>query len=203
MVSNEMMRRGLFGLAALGMVAGAVTGTPVRAQEATPAHLAAARSAVEAINATDQFDNILMNAATQIKADLIGNNPDIQVAISDMVDEQAIALAPRRSALEGEVARVYAKYFTEQELKDIAAFYSSEAGKKLIAQGPVASREVLVAADVWSNGIVRDLRTNASRGVTALVPQSSEAVAPTTDPAAAPEAGAAAPAPGAGATSTQ
>ncbi|RYE72053.1 MAG: DUF2059 domain-containing protein [Hyphomicrobiales bacterium] len=65
-----------------------------------------------------------MNAATQIKSDLIGSNPNMQSEISDMVDERAIALAPRRGDLENEVARTYAKLFTEQELKEIAAFNS-------------------------------------------------------------------------------
>ena len=180
MVLNDMMRRGMLALAAVGLMAVA----PAKAQEATPAHLAAARSAVDAIDSTEQFDNILMNAATQIKADLIGSNPNMQSEISDMVDERAIALAPRRVDLENEVARVYAKLFTEQELKDIAAFYGSEAGKKLLKQGPVASREMMVAADVWSNGIVRDLRASAAEGMASIVPDVAGAVAPLTDPTA-------------------
>ena len=182
MFLNEMMRRGVM----VAMAAGLLAIVPAKAQEATPEHLAAARSAVSAINSTDQFDNILMNAATQIKADLIGNNPNIQSEISDMVDERALALAPRRADLENEVARIYARLFTEQELKDIAAFYTSAAGKKLLTQGPVASREVLSAADVWSNGIVRDLRSSASQGMAALVSSLNTAAVPLTAPAATP-----------------
>ena len=180
MVLNDMMRRGMLALAAVGLMAVA----PAKAQEATPAHLAAARSAVDAIDSTEQFDNILMNAATQIKADLIGSNPNMQSEISDMVDDRAIALAPRRAALENEVARVYAKLFTEQELKEIAAFYDSPTGKKLLKQGPVASREMMAAADVWSNGIVRDLRSSAAEGMLAMLPQPAGATAPLTEPAA-------------------
>lgn len=178
MVLNEMMRRGLLALTAAGLMAIA----PAKAQDATPEHLAAARAAVSAIDSTDQFDNILMNAATQIKADLIGNNPNIQSEISDMVDDRALALAPRRGDLENEVARIYARLFTEQELKEIAAFYDSAAGKKLIAQGPVASRDVLAAADVWSNGIVRDLRSSAAEGMASLVATSNPVAAPLTPP---------------------
>ncbi|BDA85120.1 hypothetical protein Sa4125_26620 [Aureimonas sp. SA4125] len=180
MVLNEMMRRGLLALTAAGLMAIA----PARAQDASPEHLAAARAAVSAIDSTDQFDNILMNAATQIKADLIGNNPNIQSEISDMVDDRALALAPRRADLENEVARIYARLFTEQELSAIAAFYQSDAGKKLIAQGPVASREVMSAADVWSNGIVRDLRSSAAEGMASLVSSLNSAAVPIIDPAA-------------------
>lgn len=179
MVLNDMMRRGIFAVAALGLMATA----PAMAQEASASHLAAARAAIDAIDSTEQFDNILMNAATQIKSDLIGSNPNMQSEISDMVDDRALALAPRRGDLENEVARVYAKLFTEQELNEIAAFYSSATGKKLLKQGPVASREMMVAADVWSNGIVRDLRSSAAEGMTTMLPQATGATAPLTDPA--------------------
>lgn len=196
MAFTEMMRGGPIAMAVLGLLWLA----PAAAQEASPSHLAAARSAVDAVDSTEQFDNILLNAATQVKADLIGSNPDMQSAISDMVDDRALALAPRRADLENEVARIYAKLFTEKELTEIAAFYSSGAGKKLLKQGPVASREMLAAADVWSNGIVRDLRSSAATGMAQLLPQQSSPTAPLSDPAGtAADSGT----PSAGAASTQ
>ena len=133
--------------------------------EVTPAHLAAARAAIKAISATDQFDNLLPNAATQVKSEFIPNNPDKESQISDMVDDRALKLASRRGDLENEVARIYAKMFTEDELNQIAKFYSSEAGKKLLAQGPAATREMMQSAEVWSNGIMRDLRQSAMEGM--------------------------------------
>ncbi len=171
MVRFGRIRRGL----AIAAVAGASLAAPAAAQETSPSHLAAARAAVDAIDTTEQFDNILMNAATQIKSDLIGSNPDMQPQISDMVDERAIALAPRRNDLETEVSRIYAKLFTEDELKAIAAFYSSEGGKKLLRQGPIATREMLAAADVWSNGILRDLRRSSSEGMSQMLSQNGAA----------------------------
>ncbi|WP_082537132.1 MULTISPECIES: DUF2059 domain-containing protein [unclassified Aureimonas] len=197
---SQTMRSGLIAVAAFAVLAFG----SANAQEIGESHLAAARAAVNSIESTDQFDNILLNAATQVKADLIGNNPNLQTQISDMVDDAALALAPRRNDLENEVARVYAKLFTEQELNEIAQFYGSEAGKKLLRQGPLATREMLAAAEVWTNGIVRDLRVASVNGMAALMPEGGVA-SPTTDPtdpaAAAPVTGAAgAPA---GSSSTQ
>jgi hypothetical protein len=80
--------------------------------------------------------------------------------------------------LENEVARIYAKLFTEQELREVSQFYKSEAGRKLIQQGPQASREMLSAADVWSNGIVRDLRASAINGMAKLAPGAAPTTAP-------------------------
>lgn len=173
MIFSELTRRTRL------MVAAVILMLPATAiaQDISDSHLAAARAALEAIDATDQFDNILLNAATQIKSELIGNNPDRQTEISDMVDERALALAPRRGDLENEVARVYAKLFTEEELQQIGQFYNSEAGKKLLAQGPLATREMVGAAEVWSNGIVRDLRESAIEGIRQIAPTANAAPA--------------------------
>jgi hypothetical protein len=47
--------------------------------------------------------------------------------------------------------------FSEQELNEIAAFYSSPTGKKLMSDGPIVMRELVKAAEIWQVGISRDL----------------------------------------------
>lgn len=130
---------------------------PAFSQEPSAEHIAAARGAINAINATDQFDAILPNAAQNLKTSLIQTAPNLQEVISVTVDETALEMAGRRADLEREAALIYAKNFTLQELQDIDAFYNSESGKKLLEVGPVVTRELLQAAEVWSNGVARDL----------------------------------------------
>ncbi|GAB4348877.1 MAG: DUF2059 domain-containing protein [Oricola sp.] len=137
----------------------------VMAQEFTESHLAAAREAIDAINATDPFDKILPSAAEGIKERLIANNLDLEDAISQTVDEQALKLVPRRADLEKEAARIYAAAFTEDELKSIAAFYNTDVGKKLLQNGPIVTREVNNAAAIWGRGIERDLLENVTKAL--------------------------------------
>ena len=47
--------------------------------------------------------------------------------------------------------------FSEADLNAIAEFYNSDAGKKLISDGPIVTRELFKAADIWQRGIARDL----------------------------------------------
>jgi len=138
---------------AIGLVA------PVQAQEPSDEHLAAARAAINALNATDQFDAILPNAAQNLKATLIQTAPNLQEAISATVDEMALEMAGRRADLEREAAAIYARSFNMDELAAIEAFYASGPGQKLLQAGPLVTRELLQAAEVWSNGISRDLAT--------------------------------------------
>lgn len=130
---------------------------PAFAQDISESHLKAARDAVDAIGATDSFDGILPQAAAALQASLIQKNPDLQELISSTVSSKALAMASRRADLEREAATAYAKVFSEEELTAIAAFYNSAAGKKLLESGPIVSRELVRAAEIWQNGIARDL----------------------------------------------
>lgn len=135
------------------------------AQEISDSHFAAARAALEAIDATDPYDAILPTAAERLKAQLIANNIDLEAEISQIVDEQTLALVKRRADLENEAARVYASAFTEDDLVAISDFYNSEAGKKLLQSGPIAAREIAKAAQIWKAGVERDLLENVSNAL--------------------------------------
>jgi hypothetical protein len=153
---------------------------PSFAQEITEAHLKAARAAVAAIRATDLYDGILPASANALKQALIEKNPDLQELIVTTVDQKAVELAPRRADLEKEAATAYAKVFTEADLNAIAAFYTSDTGKKLLAEGSGVSSELNKAADIWQRGIARDLAEEVAKVLSASTPKP---VAPA-DPAA-------------------
>ena len=83
------------GCAGLMIAAVMTAGAPAFAQEPSESHLAAARQAITALHSTDEFDAILLNAALQLKGNLIQATPDIQPEIDETVDEVAISLASR------------------------------------------------------------------------------------------------------------
>lgn len=146
------------------------TGT-LRAQEVSDSHLKAARAAIDALNTTDSFDRIILDLAQQLKGQLYQKNPDMQTTISDVVDETALAMASRRADLEREAALTYARVFSEQELNEIAAFYNSETGRKLLSDGPIVTRELLKAAEIWQVGISRDLAVEVGKKLTEAAKQ--------------------------------
>ncbi|WEX11568.1 DUF2059 domain-containing protein [Chelativorans sp. AA-79] len=164
------------------------------AQEISEEHLKAARTAIDAINATDPFDNYLPEAAATLKAQLIQQSPNLVNLINATVDEKALELASRRADLEKESALAYARIFSQEDLQNIATFYNSPTGKKLLSDGPIVTREVLQAAEIWRRGVVRDL----SNSVVETLQAAAGTQAPQM-PAEEPEG--AAPAPVEGATS--
>lgn len=148
------LKRPLIAFAATAFLGAAVT---AHAQDVSESHLKAARSAIVALGTTQPFDNIILELASQLKSQLYQKNPDMQEVISNVVDETALELAGRRADLEREAALAYARVFTEEELTEIANFYSSPTGRKMMTDGPIVGRELLKAADIWRTGISRDL----------------------------------------------
>ena len=137
-------------------------------------HLAAAREAIAQLGATNQFDNILIQASDALKNELIQKDPNLQDVIIATVDETAISLVGRRTDLEQEIARIYATTFSEQDLKDISTFYATDAGKKLLQEGPIITREMIRAARIWQQGIARDLAATAGDELAKLTATAEE-----------------------------
>jgi uncharacterized protein len=184
--------------AALAILFSGAFTVSARAQDVSEAQLAAARDAIAAINVTDLYDNILPNLAERLKAQFIQASPNFQTQIATVVDEQALTLAARRADLEKEAATIYAKSFSIDELKSIATFFNTEAGKKLLTNQPLITREMSRAAQIWANGISRDLTAQSSEKLRGII-DATPIQAPVVDtaapaPAAAPAKPAAAPA---------
>ena len=59
--------------------------------------------------------------------------------------------------------------FSEEALNDIAQFYNSETGKKLLSDGPIVSRQLSQAADIWQRGVARDLGQSVGEQIQAII----------------------------------
>ncbi|MDE1158516.1 MAG: DUF2059 domain-containing protein [Neorhizobium sp.] len=189
-----MIKYAVFGRSAvLAILLSGAAAASAQAQDVTDAQIAAARQAIASMKVTDNYDNILPNLAERLKGQFIQASPNFQTQISTIVDQQALALAPRRADLEKEAATIYAKNFSTDELKQISTFFTTDAGKKLLTNQPLIAREMTRAAEIWANGISRDLNdgsTNKLRGVI----DTTKVQMPVVDAAPAPAAAAAKPA---------
>ena len=92
-------------------------GRTAHAQTISESHEAAAREALAASGASQPFDDILLRLGARVKDQLVNARPELADQIGPMVDEETIKLAPRRGDLEREAAQIYARTFTEEELR--------------------------------------------------------------------------------------
>lgn len=122
---------------------------PASAQTPSQSHLAAAWEAIRAVGADARFDDALPNIASQITITLRDRRPDVGDQIETTVYDVVFDLVPRRLDLNNEVSLLWASLFSEEELDQITAFYSSEVGQRLNAMFNDMVVESLQLFDDW------------------------------------------------------
>jgi len=143
-------------LVALALLAGGFA-AQAYADEIKPSQLAAALEAINAADIPQGFDTVLPRLAARVEDSLIRARPDLHTQITQTVDATALQLADRKNDLNNDVARIWAKVYTEEELKTLTAFYKSSAGQKSLTQGAQIAKDTVAAADQWANRVGSEL----------------------------------------------
>ncbi len=120
------------------------------AQQPSAAALASAKEFVVLTGATQIFNPLVSGVVEQSKMLYLQQNPGLAKDLNEISAKLKAELNPRLEELNVEMAKIYAAKFTEAELKDILAFYSSPAGKKMLVEQPAAAEQSLKFAQDWS-----------------------------------------------------
>ena len=121
------------------------------AQQSSPAAMASAKELITITGATTLFSPLIAGVVEQAKVLYLQQNPALAKDLNEIATQIRTGLQPRFSELTEEVARLYAANFSEQELKDILAFYKTTAGKKLLAEQPKVVDTSMKFAQDWAN----------------------------------------------------
>jgi uncharacterized protein len=151
--------KSLFGiLPAAGLVLALAAAGPAAAQQgqapalkpATPACMASAREILTMKNAAAMYANAVPGIVQQTKQTLIQANLNYQKDL----DEVAVVVAKDFAGKEKEIgegmAQIYCNEFSEQELKDLVAFYKSPLGQKLLNNEPHAIQMSMGYMNQWA-----------------------------------------------------
>jgi hypothetical protein len=122
-----------------------------QAQQPSAAAMTSAKELITVTGATALFNPLIAGVVEQAKILFLQQNPALSKDLNDISTQLRTELQPRFSELTDEVARLYAKNFTEQELKDILAFYKTNAGKKLLSVQPQVVDSSMKFAQEWAN----------------------------------------------------
>lgn len=148
-------------MALAGAVAVTLLAPPSAAQEITQSHMAAALTAVAATAGAAAFDKVLPTLANSVEQRLVRLRPDIAGKISAAVQASALKLVARRKDLDQDVARLWARTFTEQELVVIGTFLKSTAGKKYQELGPKLITDTFQVVQQWSDRVGAEMLDKA------------------------------------------
>jgi hypothetical protein len=126
-------------------------GPAAHSQQPSAAAIASAKELVAISGATALFTPLIAGVVEQAKLLFLQQDPSLSKDLNEVANQMRTELAPRFSELTDEVAKIYATNFTEQELKDILAFYKSPTGMKLLQQQPKVVDSSMKFAQDWAN----------------------------------------------------
>ena len=140
-----------------GVTAAMLAAAPVSAQEISQSHLNAALAAIASAKASRGFDTVLPALSEGVQNQLIRVRPDLHKEITAVVEAVALKLVPRRADLDNDIARIWAKAFTEEELVSIAEFFNSPAGTKYAELAPKVIADTYQAVQNWSDRVGEEM----------------------------------------------
>jgi len=138
--------------------------SPAAAQATAPSPtppadaVAAARELVATMNLAAQFRAILPNVMQALKPAIVQDRPEIARDFDAVLPTILDTILARTDEINDIYATIYARNFTAAELRDIAAFYRTETGQKLLAKLPTVTSEGLVAGQKFGQSLAFDLR---------------------------------------------
>jgi hypothetical protein len=144
---------------ALGLVLSSAS-LPAGAQQAAPALkpaspgcMANAKEILTMKNASGMYANAVPNIVEQTKAQLLQTNLNLQKDLNEVAVIVVQKLAGRQNEIGEGMAQIYCNEFTEQELKDLVAFYKSPLGQKLLAAEPRSIQLSMGYLNQWAQSL--------------------------------------------------
>ncbi len=107
-----------------------------KAAEPSAAALAASKEIMAIKKSELIYKGVTLTLLTRAKDTLLQSNVTLGKDLNEVIGTLAPKFAPREKEVADQFVKDYASAFTDQELKEILAFYSSPPGRKLVEQEP-------------------------------------------------------------------
>jgi hypothetical protein len=135
------------------------------AQTPSPDAMTAARNLVTTMKLADQYKALLPAILLGLRPALTQDRPEIERDYDAMMPMIADAFTPYYSAMVDDIAAVYAKNFTADELREIEAFYHQPAGQKLLEKAPVIAQQSMQVGQDVGRKAADDLRARLTEAL--------------------------------------
>lgn len=118
----------------------------------SPGHLALAREVMLSSGIARSFDSVVPTFGQQIKQASI-TRPELTKDLDEVLKALDPEMELQKQQMIESAARIYAQRLTEPELKEIAAFFRSPAGKRYVETQPQVLDEMVQAMQTWTSDL--------------------------------------------------
>jgi hypothetical protein len=127
------------------------------AQQPSPAAVTLAKEIITLKGEDMMLKPLVSGVIEKAKGMFLQTNPMLGKDLNEVAARLHAELAPRTDQALSETAKLYASRFTEQELKDVLAFYKSALGRKVVAEEPaIAVKNVSFLAN-WADKLSEEV----------------------------------------------
>jgi hypothetical protein len=150
-------RRALTLVAALfSLIISAFVALPAMSQQAaeiSPEALALARKYVDLTDTGGLYEATIVQVGIRTYRQLLPQNPEIAEPLNKAIEKVLESYRGRKAELFDQFARVYAAFFSVEELQEIVNFYGSPTGQKLAKSNATTSGTINRIMDVFSSNL--------------------------------------------------
>jgi hypothetical protein len=112
--------------------------------------LQAARDLLAVKKVSGVYASAVPNIVQRTKDAVLASNLSYQKDLEEVAQNISKAMAGKESEIGEQMAKIYASDFTEQELKDLATFYRSALGQKVLSEEPKAIQDSMNYMGQWA-----------------------------------------------------
>ncbi|HMN72244.1 MAG TPA: DUF2059 domain-containing protein [Rhodoblastus sp.] len=123
----------------------------------TAAQIALARDIVVDSGVSRSFAIVIPQFLDQIGTRLTQTRPDLIKDLNVVTEQIKPEFDKRVDQMVDTAARLYAERMSEQELKDVSAFFKSASGKKYVEQQPLVLNALYVSMQGWQQQLSQDM----------------------------------------------
>ena len=126
----------------------------------SPAALLLAKQLVEVKGVKKIFDPLVRGVVEKTRDMFMQTNFMWSKDLNEVTLIEEKKYAPRVSELLDTTAHIYATHFSEQELKDLLAFYKSPLGQKALVEEARVADESMAQAGAWGDNLAQEVMTS-------------------------------------------
>jgi hypothetical protein len=142
---------------ALIVLGGAARAEQKPPPEPSPAAMKVAREIIELKNATAMFSPMVPGVIERVRTMLLTTTPTARKDLDDVAENLRKAFASRTNDLLNDISWLYATRFSEAELKEIATFYRTPTGKRVIAEEPIIFEDAMTGLKDWQEKFAEEV----------------------------------------------
>ena len=137
----------------------AVKDADAQGAQPSPNSIALAKELIVMKGGHKMFDAIVPGTIEQARNLFLPTNPNLSKPLAEVSTQLVTEFSGKTDELLNEVAKAYATRFSEQELKEIVAFYKTALGKKMLAEEPLALEDGFGRAKDWAGAFSQQVVT--------------------------------------------